>query len=976
MCCNKETYNFIEKIIDNTENLRILKNWINIKSKFSELKLEILGKSKPLQKLKDNCCLNIGKTDYTQLCSHIKIALGKIKERYENLNDTFENKEKYEKNVTSIKEKITTLNRLSFCRKDIYYLLDDIYIQDFIDEIKELVVHDYLLVDTDFKFNCFESWNLSYTCTNKRLTIFANLLLNFTELKDIYIYLNSQKFNSKVQDSILVRNNFLRKVNEIKSLEKIQDLISKYNNVILGYEHDFKTEVENVKIAKKLKDEESLALEQKEKDKMKKKKAKKKESKKKRRQKNKELEEKVTEVTEIPKIMKKEVKENSIYDFISKELNSSASEPPSLKKITYKITEKFVTSVKNNDVFRYLLSLMTFFGSKVLLGGHYILNDIDSNLHSFLIENKETEHIIDLQSRENVELIGPIKMFYELNETSFGDVLVNKFDIILSAINKNEYYSNKKYEMFDILLYLYKVIILVKKIFNTENLEGLDTVKYLTEYNLILKRIITDCNKIKFNTVKLKNEHIENIKNIVKLALECRKAQLYMQKNVIQAPSKKVKPKVSKKPDKKSLNFKESKTVEEPKEISEEIAIEETKKRTLLSSMKETYEETNNNLKESLKDLLKIINMTVFVLFTNSVRGINTEISVLYKHDKLSAKEIRILKSDLLCFDFNFDEIEDFANINIREIIKVIDIDRINLFKTSLREIGKNIVSSLPADIRTPTVVCDRSAYFGINTRKKTFKKSEIKVLDIRDTCNNNILKLGKIDSQLFLLEGGTSKDYYFSTNLELFTIYLIKEEPLKLIPVIGENINEDDEPLQGVSNVMMKTVEQMITKNKSSNIMRGRTFLTSRESEPSRRPKLFGRKLPVPQSRTKRETVDADSFMKRVTELNLEFSKISNSRRQNGKICIIDKLIDDIEKRIMNSPGNILGAFESLIKLVLETEEFNMKFKFSFKNVCEKIKSTELHRMKNINKFITVLKKILSKSCYYSNYEQTLNKF
>ena len=85
MCCNKETYNFIEKIIDNTENLRILKNWINIKSKFSELKLEILGKSKPLQKLKDNCCLNIGKTDYTQLCSHIKIALGKIKERYENL---------------------------------------------------------------------------------------------------------------------------------------------------------------------------------------------------------------------------------------------------------------------------------------------------------------------------------------------------------------------------------------------------------------------------------------------------------------------------------------------------------------------------------------------------------------------------------------------------------------------------------------------------------------------------------------------------------------------------------------------------------------------------------------------------------------------------------------------------------------------------------------------------------------------------
>ena len=115
---------------------------------------------------------------------------------------------------------------------------------------------------------------------------------------------------------------------------------------------------------------------------------------------------------------------------------------------------------------------------------------------------------------------------------------------------------------------------------------------------------------------------------------------------------------------------------------------------------------------------------------------------------------------------------------------------------------------------------------------------------------------------------------------------------------------------------------------------------------------------------------------MKRVTELNLEFSKISNSRRQNGKICIIDKLIDDIEKRIMNSPGNILGAFESLIKLVLETEEFNMKFKFSFKNVCEKIKSTELHRMKNINKFITDLKKILSKSCYYSNYEQTLNKF
>ena len=78
-------------------------------------------------------------------------------------------------------------------------------------------------------------------------------------------------------------------------------------------------------------------------------------------------------------------------------------------------------------------------------------------------------------------------MFYELNETSFGDVLVNKFDIILSTINKNEYYSNKKYEMFDILLYLYKVIILVKKIFNTENLEGLDTVKYLTEYNLILK---------------------------------------------------------------------------------------------------------------------------------------------------------------------------------------------------------------------------------------------------------------------------------------------------------------------------------------------------------------------------------------------------------------------------------------------------------------------------------------------------------
>ena len=56
--------------------------------------------------------------------------------------------------------------------------------------------------------------------------------------------------------------------------------------------------------------------------------------------------------------------------------------------------------------------------------------------------------------------------------------------------------------------------------------------------------------------------------------------------------------------------------------------------------MKETYEETNNNLKESLKDLLKIINMTVFVLFTNSVRGINTEISVLYKHDKLSAKKL------------------------------------------------------------------------------------------------------------------------------------------------------------------------------------------------------------------------------------------------------------------------------------------------------------------------------------------------
>ena len=95
------------------------------------------------------------------------------------------------------------------------------------------------------------------------------------------------------------------------------------------------------------------------------------------------------------------------------------------------------------------------------------------------------------------------------------------------------------------------------------------------------------------------------------------------------------------------------------------------------------------------------------------------------------------------------------------------------------------------------------------------------------------------------MLEGGTSKDYYFSTNLELFDLFN-KEEPLKLIPIIGENINEDDEPLQGVSDVMMKTVEQMITKNKSSNIMRGRTFLTSRESEPSRRPKLF-EKLPVP---------------------------------------------------------------------------------------------------------------------------------
>ena len=58
---------------------------------------------------------------------------------------------------------------------------------------------------------------------------------------------------------------------------------------------------------------------------------------------------------------------------------------------------------------------------------------------------------------------------------------------------------------------------------------------------------------------------------------------------------------------------------------------------------------------------------------------------------------------------------------------------------------------------------------------------------------------------------------------------------------------------------------------------------------------------------------------MKRVTELNLEFSKIGNSRRQNGKICIIDKLIDDIEKD-NEFFGNILEAFESLIKLVIET--------------------------------------------------------
>ena len=993
MCCDKATYNFIEDIIIDTENLRILKDWLKFEFESPTLKLEILGKSKTKQRsLHKPHVHNIGKTDYVQLCSHIKRALMKINDRYKNLNTLFEHREINKKYIISLTDKINKLRELTFCKKDIYYLLDNINIQDYINEMYELEldVNNYSLVKTSFEFDCFESWNMNYTFTVEELTIFANLLLNFTELKDIYIFLNSDKFNSKIHDSLLIRKTFLDKVNKIKSVEKVEKLISKYNNIILRYKHDFKIEVKNAKIAKKLRDEESICLKQAENDKKEKKKAKKKERKNERRQKYREEEAEAEAQVIVPKTIKKEVSDKTIYDFISEELklSSNKSGHPALEKTVYKITEQFVTNVRNNDIFRYLLSLMTFFGSKVLLDGNYVLDDIDSNLHSFLIENKETEHIIDLQSRENIELISPITMLYELSETSFGNVLVNKFDIILSIINKNEYYSNGKSTLFDMLLYLYKVVILVKKIFSSENLKELDTVKYISEYDLILKRIVIDCNKIKFNNIRLSNKQIENIKNIVTLALECRKAQLFVQKNAIQPPAKKVKRKVTNKPRRNSLQFKEPKTktsctvvksVDITKEIIEEAAIKEAEKRALLSSMREKYEETNNELKESIENLCKVINLTVLVLFINGIRGINTEISVLYKHDKLYAKEIKILKSDLLCLDLKFDEIEDYSSINVKDIIKVIDIDTIELFKTSLKDIGRNIVSSLPRVTRKPITVCDRSTYFGINIENKTMKKSEIKVLDVKDTYNNNILKLGKIDLHLFLLEGGTSKDYYFSTNLELFTVYLIKENPFGLIPIIGENIDESCESIQDIPSDMIKIVTQMITKTKTkvNTFMRGRSFLTNQESEPlNRRPKLFGKRIPVPPSRPRGESVDADNFMMRVTELNLEFSKISDSRKKYGTICNIDKLIDDIQKIIISSPSNILEAFETFITMVLEAEELNMKFKFLFKNICKKIKSTELHRIKNINRFITEIKKVLSKVCYYSNYEQTLNKF
>ena len=249
---------------------------------------------------------------------------------------------------------------------------------------------------------------------------------------------------------------------------------------------------------------------------------------------------------------------------------------------------------------------------------------------------------------------------------------------------------------------------------------------------------------------------------------------------------------------------------------------------------------------------------------------------------------------------------------------------------------------------------------------KKTMNKSEIDVTNITEVHNKNILKLGKIDTTLFLLKGGSASDHYISNNVELFDVFLIKESPLKLIRVTSDTIEEDDEE-EVVQGEMVSIINKMIDKTKKMELKKKQLPMFGSRTSSSGRPPVFGKRIPVV-TKPKAESVDTDDFMKRVSELNKEYAVIDDNRDKGGIITEIDKLILEIKE-------NKTDEFSTLVDMVLKSEEFNIKFKFTFKKINEKIMEIK-NKKKIINEFIIDFEKILTKVSTYSNYEKIFSKY
>ena len=519
---------------------------------------------------------------------------------------------------------------------------------------------------------------------------------------------------------------------------------------------------------------------------------------------------------------------------------------------------------------------------------------------------------------------------------------------------------------------MYKLIVSVKKSLNSETVN----IKHCSEYFNMLNNMSKDYNKIKDNKVKLKKDEIDNIQNVIDIAIKYINCQKLICKKYTETKIKKKK--------------------EVTKEVTKELAIQNAIIVSKNAANFATYiarkaecESVYCELKQVINGILKAINMVVFMLIMNSIRTINTSIVVSYKSKELCLKEVRILKSDFISLDFNFDTIEDYSTIDLKNIIRVINFEKAHIYNVNKETILKNIMSVLP-DTRTQ-VSCDRKSYFGININRRStvMKKSDIQVLDITSTFDNKILKLGKLDSTFFLLEGGTSKDYYLSKNKELFTIYLINEEPFSLIMLTTDDIHIDDSSQKVTkSNEMINVIKKMIYQSKRTHYTEPRRSeprrLEPRRSEPRRseprrleprRSSIFGKRLPVPSMR-KSESVDTDSLMKRVMELNAEYSKIEDNRKKKGEILKIDILLEQLVKIPITKQEILIKEFKDFKDILLKIDILSIKFKFQFKNIYEKIERSTSQKCKNINKCLVEIKKILSKKIYYSNYEKIFKSF